>query len=71
MKKAGYALKENDELVVLEEEPRELNISAQDIPIEIIYEDEDIAVVNKRQGMVVHPAVGSYDNTLVNALLFI
>ena len=70
VKKAGYALKENDELVVLEEEPRELNISAQDIPIEIIYEDEDIAVLNKRQGMVVHPAVGSYDNTLVNALLF-
>ena len=70
VKKAGYSLKENDELLVFEEEPRELNLSPQDIPIDIIYEDDDIAVINKAQGMVVHPAAGSYENTLVNALLF-
>ena len=70
VKKAGYALKENDELIIYEDQPRELNLTPQDIPIDIIYEDEDIAVINKAQGMVVHPAAGSYDNTLVNALLF-
>ena len=70
VKKAGYSLKEGDEVVVYEDEPRELNLTPQNIPIDIIYEDDDIAVVNKAQGMVVHPAAGSYDNTLVNALLY-
>ena len=70
VKKAGYALKENDELIIYEDEVRELNLAPQNIPIDIIYEDDDIAVINKAQGMVVHPAAGAYENTLVNALLY-
>ncbi len=70
VKKAGYALKENDELAIFEDEARELDLTPQNIPIHIIYEDDDIAVINKAQGMVVHPAAGSYDSTLVNALLY-
>ena len=70
IKKAGVTLKLGDEVVVYEDEVRQLDAIPQDIPINIIYEDDDIAVVNKAQGMVVHPAVGAYDGTLVNALLF-
>ena len=47
-----------------------LTSEPQDIPIDIVYQDEDIAVINKEQGMVVHPATNNYDNTLVNALMF-
>lgn len=50
--------------------PEEMSIIAQDIPLNIVYEDNDIAVINKPQGMVVHPAIGNPDGTLVNALLF-
>lgn len=70
VKKAGQILKTGDELTVYEEEIKDLDLTPQDIPIDIVYEDDDIAVINKAQGMVVHPAVGAYDNTLVNALLF-
>lgn len=70
IKKAGYVLKVGDEVAVYEDQARQLNLSAQNIPIDIVYEDGDIAVINKPQGMVVHPAAGSYDNTLVNALLY-
>ncbi|MDE6188711.1 MAG: RluA family pseudouridine synthase [Clostridia bacterium] len=70
IKKAGYSLKFGDEVTVYEDEVRELNVKPQNIPIDIIYEDDDIAVINKAQGMVVHPAAGSYENTLVNALLY-
>ena len=51
-------------------EIKQLDLTPADIPIDVIYEDDDVAVINKAQGMVVHPAPGSYDNTLVNALLF-
>ncbi len=51
-------------------EVQECNAAAQDIPLDIVYEDEDLLVVNKAQGMVVHPAPGNYDGTLVNALLY-
>lgn len=51
-------------------EPKKLDVVPQNIPIEIIYEDSDLLVVNKPKGMVVHPAPGNYENTLVNALLF-
>lgn len=68
--KAGYNLKLNDQIEVLEVQEKKLSAEAQDIPIEIIYEDNDLAVVNKPQGMVVHPAVKNYDHTLVNALMF-
>ena len=64
------ALSEGDEVEVEIPDPIELEVIPQDIPIEIVYEDDDLAVVNKPQGMVVHPAAGNPDGTLVNALLF-
>ena len=51
-------------------EPKELEVEAENIPIDIIYEDSDVIVVNKAKGMVVHPAPGNYNGTLVNALLY-
>lgn len=68
--KSGSLLKAGDVVVIVNPAPKELDLSPQDIPIEIVWQDEDFAVVNKPQGMVVHPAPGAYDNTLVNALLF-
>ena len=67
--KCGSIVKDGDEI---ELNPPEVITTAEpkDIPIELIYEDDDIAVVNKQQGLTVHPAPGNYDNTLVNALLF-
>ncbi len=50
--------------------PEEVEVVPQDIPLDIVYEDDDLLVVNKPKGMVVHPAVGNYDETLVNALLY-
>ncbi|MBQ7351644.1 MAG: RluA family pseudouridine synthase [Clostridia bacterium] len=68
--KAGYSLKLNDIVEIGEVEEKVLSSEPQDIPIDIVYEDDDIAIINKPQGMVVHPAVKNYDNTLVNALMF-
>ena len=68
--KSGALLKAGNVVVIVNPAPKELDLSPQDIPIEIVWQDEDFAVVNKPQGMVVHPAPGAYDNTLVNALLF-
>lgn len=70
IKKPRYIVKEGDYIQVQIPKPKTLEILAEDIPIEIIYEDEDIVIVNKPRGMVVHPAPGNYTNTLVNALLF-
>lgn len=69
-KKSGYSLKEGDLVEISFEEPVELSAIPQDLPIDIVYEDEDLVVINKAQGMVTHPATGSPDGTLVNALLF-
>ena len=69
--KASYKVEENDEITMENEEPREIELKAQDIPVEIIYEDNDIIVVNKPKGMVVHPANGNPDGTLVNAIMAI
>ena len=66
----NYKIKINDVIVVNVPDPVELDAVAQDIPIEIVYEDDDLLVVNKPKGMVVHPAHGNADNTLVNALMF-
>lgn len=68
--KSNYKLKVFDEIVVTLPEPLELKVEAEDIPLDIIYEDKDVIVVNKPQGMVVHPAPGNYNGTLVNALLY-
>jgi len=65
-----YKIKENDEVRVELPEPRVIDATPQDIPLDIVYEDDDIIVVNKPQGMVVHPAAGNFDGTLVNALMF-
>jgi pseudouridine synthase, RluA family len=68
--KSNYKLKTSDEVEVEIKEPEVLKVDAEDIPLEILYEDKDVIVVNKVQGMVVHPAPGNYNGTLVNALLF-
>ncbi|MBZ4669871.1 MAG: rluA [Oscillospiraceae bacterium] len=65
----NYVLKKDDDVSVNIPEPKELDVKAQDLPIEIVYQDEDLLVVNKPKGMVVHPAAGNYEGTLVNALL--
>ena len=69
-KKARYLVKNGDYIVVRIPSPKTLSLVPEDIPLDIVYEDEDIVIVNKTQGMVVHPAPGNYNNTLVNALLF-
>lgn len=68
--KAGFLLKNGDEVEVGEIEEKTLSAEAQDIPVDVVYEDDDFAIINKEQGMVVHPATSNYDGTLVNALLF-
>ena len=67
--KASYKTKINDEILVEEVIAKEIELKAQDIPVEVIYEDSDIIVVNKPKGMVVHPANGNPDGTLVNAIM--
>ena len=69
IKKSNYTVKEGDVISVTIPEPEEMNIKPENIPLEILYEDSDLVVVNKKQGMVVHPASGVYSGTLVNALL--
>ena len=70
IKKSSYIVKEGDTISVVFPEPKKLEITPEDIPLEIVFEDSDLAVVNKRHGMVVHPAPGNYSGTLVNALMF-
>ena len=65
-----YKVKAGDLIQVNVPEPVRLDVEPEDIPIDIVYEDEDVLVVNKPKGMVVHPAAGNYSGTLVNAVLF-
>ena len=67
--KNNYKLKAGDRIEIVSEEPKDANIEAEDIALDIVYEDESLLVVNKPQGMVVHPAPGNYSGTLVNALM--
>jgi 23S rRNA pseudouridine1911/1915/1917 synthase len=67
--RSNYKIRIGDIIKVVIPEPVKLNLVAEDIAIEILYEDEDVVVVNKPQGMVVHPAAGNYTGTLVNAQL--
>ena len=69
--KPSYKVQENDKISVKPEQVKEISLEAQDIPIEVLYEDNDILVVNKPKGMVVHPANGNPDGTLVNAVMAI
>jgi len=71
-KSAGksYKVKSGDNIEITVQPPKDVRIIAQDIPLDIYYEDDDLLVVNKPKGMVVHPANGNEDGTLVNALMF-
>lgn len=68
--KANFKLGDGDEIEITVPKAEEVEILPEDIPLDIVYEDDDMLVVNKPQGMVVHPAVGNYTGTLVNALLY-
>ncbi len=68
--KASFKLTQDDIIELVPLESVKLNIEPENIPLDIVYEDEDVLVVNKPQGMVVHPAPGHYSGTLVNALLY-
>jgi 23S rRNA pseudouridine1911/1915/1917 synthase len=68
--KNSYSLKKDDIITVGEYIEEEMNIEPEDIPLDIVYEDDDVMVINKPNGMVVHPAVGNNHGTLVNALLY-
>ena len=69
-RKANYKLRGGEEIACIMPPAEEIEICAEDIPLDILYEDADIIVVNKARGMVVHPAAGIYTGTLVNALLW-
>ncbi len=69
-RKASYALKGAEKVVVIIPKPAEPSVNPEEIPLDILFEDEHLLVVNKPAGMVVHPACGNYSGTLVNALLF-
>ena len=68
--KNSYSLKKNDLITIGEYEEEDMNVEPENIPLDIIYEDGDVMVINKPNGMVVHPAVGNNHGTLVNALLY-
>lgn len=68
--KSNYRIKLNDIINVEIPDPQEINIVAENIPLDILYEDSEIIVINKPQNMVVHPAPGHYSGTLVNALMY-
>lgn len=66
----NYKVRSGDMIRLIIPEAKELQVTAENIPLDIRYEDDDLLVVNKPKGMVVHPAAGNYDSTLVNALLY-
>ncbi len=68
--KANYRVKTGDAITVNIPELRPLDVRAENVPLDVIYEDEDVIIINKARGMVVHPAAGNYSGTLVNALLY-
>jgi 23S rRNA pseudouridine1911/1915/1917 synthase len=68
--KPSFVLSEGDVVEIDIPEPKPLEVEAEDIPLDILYEDDDVIIVNKPKGMVVHPADGHANGTLVNALLF-
>ena len=68
--KANYKVRENDVIKIIIPDAVPVDIPAEDIPLNIVYEDDDLLIVNKPKGMVVHPAPGHYTGTLVNALMY-
>ncbi len=71
VQKASYKVMEKDEIKIEEIEAKTIDLKPQNIPLDIIYEDDDIIVINKQKGLVVHPANGNPDGTLVNAIMAI
>ena len=69
--KSSYVVKTDDEVVFTLPPSVQPDIQAENIPLEILYEDKDVIVINKPKGMVVHPANGNWDGTLVNAIMAI
>ena len=67
--KASYKVQENDVILIEEEVPQEVGLKPQEIPLDVIYEDNDIIVINKPKGMVVHPGNGNPEGTLANAVM--
>jgi len=67
--KTSYKVLKGDLITIQKEEPKETDLVPQDIPLNIIYEDDDILIINKEKGMVVHPGAGNLDGTLVNAIM--
>lgn len=67
--KPSYKVNEGDIIKIEKEDPQEIDLKPQEIPIDIIYEDKDILIINKAKGMVVHPGNGNPDGTLVNAVM--
>lgn len=70
VEKRNYRLKEGDVITYTIPEAKKSELKAQDLNIEVVYEDENVAVIYKRKGMVVHPGAGNFENTLVNGLLY-
>ena len=68
--KAKFKVVENDEITLYYEEPKEVTLKPVKMDLDIVYEDQDLIVINKPKGLVVHPAVGNYENTLVHGLLY-
>jgi 23S rRNA pseudouridine1911/1915/1917 synthase len=67
--KSSYKVKNLDEIMIDMPEPVALDVEPEDIPLDIVYEDADLLIVNKPKGMVVHPAAGHFQGTLVNAVM--
>lgn len=67
--RASYKVNMGDVVTIEKEEPKETDILPQEMPLDIIYEDDDLLIVNKEKGMVVHPGNGNPDGTLVNAVM--
>ena len=70
LKKKNYCVRQGDTVEVIIPTPIEYDVAPENIPLDVVYEDDDLLVVNKPQGMVVHPAPGHYTGTLVNALMY-
>lgn len=68
--KSNYRFRDGDKIQIIEPEPVDVEIQPEDIPLDILYEDSDVLIVNKPKGMVVHPAPGHYTGTLVNAIMY-
>jgi 23S rRNA pseudouridine1911/1915/1917 synthase len=70
LSKPHYKIKVDDELTIVIEDKKKSSLESENIPLQVIYEDKDLAVISKPPGLVVHPAPGNYAHTLVNALLY-